>query len=105
MVRTYFYPGRMHEGVESDIPPAPVDAPAASLDNHWVHGIFRLNHCQMLRWSICPQSYLQPSLALADDPSDRVERHDLSWATTASPPYPEYHPEVAPTSEEDPFEE
>ena len=31
VIRTYFYPCRMHEGVEADVPPAPVDVPAAYL--------------------------------------------------------------------------
>ena len=31
LVRTYFYLGRMHEGVESDVPPASIDVPEALL--------------------------------------------------------------------------
>ena len=31
MVRTYFYPDRMHEGVESNVLLAPADAPTAFL--------------------------------------------------------------------------
>ena len=31
VVRTYFYPGRMHEGVEAKVPPAPSDVLTAYL--------------------------------------------------------------------------
>ena len=103
VVRTYFYPSRIHEGVGPDVPLAPTDIPAAYLGQllgHWDFPPEPLPDIEM--------EPMSPELLVAEPlPQPVIPVIDLSSTTTpraaaASLSYLEYHPD---TSEEDPFEE
>ena len=106
VVHTYLYPGRMYEGVEADVPLAPADVLVAYLGQ------------PLGPWNFPPEPLLDiemepmsPELLAAEPPPQPViPMIELSTTTSretivVSPLYPEHHPEVAPTSEEDHSEE
>ena len=106
VVGTYFYPDRMHEGVDADVQPTSVDVPTAYLGQ------------PLGPWDFPPEPLpdvemepMSPELLTAEpSPQPVITMIELSamtsrGTTAASPLYPEYHPEAAPTFEEDPSEE
>ena len=102
VVCTYFYPDRMHEGVEANVLPAPVDVPAAYLGQ------------PLGPWDFPPEPLsdiemepMSPELPAAEPPPQLVipvielSAMTSRGTTAASPLYLEYHSEATSTSEED----
>ena len=102
VVRTYFYPVRIHEGMGPDFLPAPADIPAAYLGQPlgpWDFQPEPLPDIEMEPMSpelLAAEPPPQPMIPVIDMSSTATPR-----ATAVSPPYPEYHPD---TSKEDPSE-
>ena len=105
VVRTYFYPSQMHEGVEADVPPTPADVLRAYLGQPL--GLWDFPPEPLPDFEMEPMS---PELLAAEPPPQpailvielsAVTSHET---TAASSLYAEYHLEAAPTSKEDPSE-
>ena len=106
VVRTYFYPSRIHEGVEVDVPPTSANVPATYLGQPLGPWDFPLEPLPNVKME--PMSLELPATEPPPQPTILVIELSTTTShgtTTASPLYPKYHPEAAPTSEEDPFEE